>query len=209
MADAPRLFLITPPIADAAAFVPLLEAALGATDVACVLVRTAAPDERSIKAVAGLLAPVAQRSGAAVLVEGEGRLAARIGADGVHVAGNRAAIDEALAALKPDKIVGVGGLVGRDAAMMAGEAGVDYLMFGGPEARLPHLDICAQVEWWAEIFNVPCVGYATHPDRAGEIAAAGAEFVALCEGLWERPEAIAVTLSDVSKVMRPMPEAVR
>ncbi len=36
---APRLYLITPPLAEAAAFAPLLEAALAAGDIACVLLR--------------------------------------------------------------------------------------------------------------------------------------------------------------------------
>lgn len=221
MVDAPRLFLITPPIADASAFAPLLAAAGAAGDVACVLIRAASRDERAIKAIVRTVAPIAQGFGAAALVQQEARFAARLDVDGVHVvAGGDAfqdTLDEALAALKPSKIVGAAGFTGRDAAMAAGEAGVDYLMFGTPSddtapdgpMDLTHEDVCDLVAWWAQIFNVPCVGYARHPDLAGDVAAAGAEFIGLCDGLWERPEAIATTLAAVSKAIAPLPEDVR
>ena len=67
--DAPRLYLITPPIGDAAAFKPLLEAALGAADIACVLLRVAARDEGEAKAILRVLVPVVQAHDAAALIE--------------------------------------------------------------------------------------------------------------------------------------------
>ena len=63
------------------------------------------------------------------------------------------------------------------------------------------------MSWWAEIFNVPCVGYAAHPDDAVGIARAGAEFVALCEGLWDAPDAIVPTLRAVTAMIAPVGEA--
>lgn len=200
-ASAPRLFLITPPVADAALFAPLLEAAVAAVDVACVLLRTRARDEGEAKSIIRVLAKIAQAGDAAALVE-DARLAARVDADGVHVSGSGQTLDEALAALKPRRIVGCGDLAGRDAAMAAGEAGVDYLMFGGPgrgdHDTSDHDAILEQVAWWATIFNVPCVGYAGAPSLAGEIARAGAEFVALCDGLWDAPDEIAMRLREVT-----------
>ena len=97
--DAPRLYLITPPIGDAAAFKPLLEAALGAVDIACVLLRVAARDEGEAKAILRVLVPVVQAHDAAALIERDARLAARVDADGVHLAwatGDGAVLDEAL-----------------------------------------------------------------------------------------------------------------
>ena len=43
-AEPQRLYLVTPPLSDAAAFLPDLEAAMAAGDVACVLARIATPD---------------------------------------------------------------------------------------------------------------------------------------------------------------------
>ena len=42
--DAPRLYLITPPISDWTPYPPLFETAIAACDVACVLLRTSADD---------------------------------------------------------------------------------------------------------------------------------------------------------------------
>ncbi len=217
--DAPRLFLVTPLVTDAAAFKPLLEAAVNAADIACVLLRTAGrqgagsqggePDDD--KAIIRALAPVAQARGAAVLVEGDVRLAARLDVDGVHLgAGTGAAntpLAAALTALQPKKIVGIGGFSGRDAAMQAGETGVDYVMFGFPGGTEDADAVLDQVEWWAELFNVPCVGYAAHLDGAAAVARAGAEFVALCEGLWDAPDTLAARLRAVAAAIVPVPEA--
>ena len=207
--DAPRLYLITPPVDDAAAFKPLLEAALGAVDVACVLLRVAARDEGEAKSILRTLVPVVQAHDAAALVERDARLAARVDADGVHLKGSDgASLDETLGASRPkkaggvEKIVGIGPLAGRDAAMEAGEKGVDYLMFGFPGGAEDA--VAEQVSWWAEIFNVPCVGYAGRPDEAIAIARAGAEFVALCEGLWDAPDTLAATLRAVAAAVVPV-----
>lgn len=207
--EAPRLFLITPPLVTASEFLPSLEAALEATEVACLLIRTRTRVESDIKAIVKLLAPHAQKRGTACLVEHDSRLAMRTDADGIHVEGVGFELETALAAMRPDRIVGVGGLTSRDAAMEAGEAEVDYLMFGAPEGLETHETIRERVEWWAEIFNVPCVGYARRPALAREIAEAGAEFVALCEELWDKPEAIGATLADVARAITPIGEAVR
>ena len=209
--DAPRLYLITPPIGDAAAFKPLLEVALGAVDVACVLLRVAARDEGEAKSILRALVPVVQAHDAAALVERDARLAARVDADGVHLRGpDRASLDEALGASRSRKaggvetIVGVGALPGRDAAMEAGEKGVDYLMFGFPGGPDDPDAVVEQVSWWAEIFNVPCVGYVAHPDDAVTVARAGAEFVALCEGLWDAPGTLDATLRAVAAAVVPV-----
>ena len=207
MSEVPRLYLITPRVSDVARFRPLLETALASVEVACVLLRIAVRDDGEAKTMIRALAPVAQAAGAALLVENDPRLAARADADGVHLAGAGAALEEALAAMHPKKIVGVGALASRDEAMVAGEAGADYLMFGGPDMQQSHDETLERVAWWAEIFNVPCVGYASHPDRAMAIAEAGAEFVALCEGVWE-PD-VAAKLREVATALAAAGEVAR
>lgn len=129
----PRLYLITPPVADADAVAPALKAALNGGDVACVLLRFAPPDEGARKKIAKALAPLAQDAGAALLVPDDPLLAARAGADGVHVQGIGENFAAALESMKPDRIVGIGGLESRDEAMTAGESDADYLMFGDLE----------------------------------------------------------------------------
>ena len=90
-------------------------------------------------------------------------------------------------ALKPNYIAGCGGLASRHDAMLAGETGADYVMFGEPDAqgRRPRLEaVLERVTWWAEVMTIPCVGYAAHTDEIAALAQAGAEFVAIGEEIW-------------------------
>jgi len=144
-----------------------------------VLLRLPAADERTLINRIRELAPLVQERGAALLVEGRPDLVARAGADGAHVTGI-AAVQEAVGALKPDRIVGTGGLVSRHDAMIAAEAGTDYVMFGEPDSagkRPSFAAIRERVEWWTEVFEIPCVAYAASLAEVGDLAAA--EFVAL------------------------------
>ncbi len=191
MAVAPscRLYLVTPPLglADFAAFAPRFAAALAAGDVASALVRVAPEAQGDAKRIAERLIEAAARCDAAILIEGEPRLAARVGADGAHVTGVGEPLFDALASLRPERIVGVGALRGRDEAMAAGEAGVDYLMFGEPRRdgwAPPLAETAERVAWWAEIFETPCVAYAESIEAAGRLARAGADFVAFETAIW-------------------------
>ena len=159
----PRLYLITPPIADAAAFSAQLAAALDAGDVAAVLLRLAEADERSTdQSHQGARWPLVQDKSAALLLDGHAELVARAGADGAHLTGIASFI-EAIEQLKPERIAGAGGLDTRHDAMSAAERGADYVMFGEPDAdgkRPAFPAIEERVAWWAEVFEIPCVGYA-------------------------------------------------
>jgi thiamine-phosphate pyrophosphorylase len=195
-----RLFLILPPNADALAFKPALAAALAAGNIACVLLRSG-PD---LKATAQALMPLVQARDAAFLVEGDPRLAARIGGDGVHVAYSPEAIEDALSSLGADAIVGAGRLETRDEAMSAGELGASYVMFGEPDERgnraAPEL-IVERVAWWAEIFNVPCVAYAGSFDEIAPLAEARAEFVALGDAVWKHPAGPAEAIKQAQAIL--------
>ena len=194
MADAPtcRLYLVTPPLGldDLAAFAKRFAAALAAGDVASALVRVAPEAQGDARRIAERMVEAAARCEAAILIEGEPRLAPRVGADGAHVSGVGEPLSDALASLRPARIVGVGALRGRDDAMAAGEAGADYVMFGEPHRdgwTPPLAETAERVAWWAEIFETPCVAYAAQLDDVAILAAAGADFVALGDALWSAP----------------------
>ncbi len=178
-----RLYLVTPALADAQAAADLLGPALAAADVAAVLLRLAAADERTLINRIKEIAPLVQKHGVALLIDGHAGLAARAGADGSHLTGI-AAVQEAIRSLKPERIVGAGGLASRHDAMVAAESGVDYVMFGEPDAtgnRPSFAAIVERVEWWSEVFEIPCVAYAADLDEIGALAAA--EFVALAPSI--------------------------
>jgi len=187
----PRLYLVTPPVEDAAAFAAPLGAALDAGDIAAVLLRLAEADERTLINRIKALAPLVQNKGAALIIDAHADLVARAGADGAHLTGIDA-FDEALDTLKPERIIGIGGLASRHDAMLAAEHGADYVMFGEPDAagHRPAFDaVDERVAWWAEVFEVPCVGYAASLDEVAALVAAGADFIALGDFIWREPRA--------------------
>ena len=126
-------------------------------------------------------------SDCAVLIENDARLAARLGLDGVHVGGVGGELRETVESQHPNRIVGAGALRTRDEAMTAAEAGADYVMFGEPwgaAKATPLKSLIERVDWWAEIFETPCVAFAGSTEAAGRLARAGADFVALDEAIW-------------------------
>jgi thiamine-phosphate pyrophosphorylase len=198
---APRLYLVTPPVADAGSLAPALADLLAAADVAAVLVRLADGDERSKINRIKTLAPVIQNPGAALLLDGHAELVARAGADGAHVSGIEP-MQAALEQLKPDRIVGVSGLHSRHDSMVAGEAGADYLLFGEPgqDGHRPSTEAIAErLEWWSELFEPPCVGYAENADEAELFAATGAEFIMAGDAIWADARGPQAALADVVK----------
>jgi thiamine-phosphate pyrophosphorylase len=193
----PRLYLVTPPLGDTASLLRDLGPVLAAGDVAALLLRLEAADERTLINRAKSVAAAVQRHDVALLLDGYAELAARAGADGAHLFGI-AALTEAIGALKPDRIAGAGGLRSRHDAMLAAEAGADYVMFGDPDSRGSRPPVEAIIErlgWWSELFEPPCVGYAGSRDEIAPFAETGADFIALGEWLWMQNEGPAAAVA--------------
>jgi thiamine-phosphate pyrophosphorylase len=206
---APRLYLATPLVDDPAQLLAQLPGALAAADVAAVLVRLKSADPRTMTSRAKALAPTIQASGAALLLDasaldGQFELVARSGADGAHVTGI-AAMDAAMPALKPDRIVGIGGLATRHESMTAGEQGADYVLFGEIDAqgvRPSREAVTERLGWWAELFEPPCVAYAASRDEARDFVAAGADFILVDDLVWSDPRGAAAALAELGEAIR-------
>ena len=203
----PRLYLVTPVIEDAAAFSGTLRDALAAADVAAVLLRLKPAGERDLINRIKVLAPLVQEKDTALLLDGWPELVARAGADGAHLTGLEAFL-AAVDSLKPAKIAGCGGVNSRDDAMVAGERGADYVMMGDVAAgqRRPPFDaIVERIEWWSELFTVPCVGFAASLTEIAPLAAAGADFVGVGEAVWDDPRGALTALTEASRLLAPEP----
>jgi thiamine-phosphate pyrophosphorylase len=201
---APRLYLATPVVDDPAALLTELPALLASADVAAVLLRLKETDHRTMISRIKALAPPVQKAGAALLVDGHAELVARGGADGAHLPGI-AALKEALPSLKPDRIAGVGGLTTRHHSMDAGEMGADYVLFGEPDAkgqRPSAQAIAERLDWWAELFEPPCVGFAATLDEAHDFAASGADFVLVGDFIWADPRGAKAALIEVDAAIK-------
>ncbi|BCW90369.1 Thiamine-phosphate synthase [Alphaproteobacteria bacterium SO-S41] len=195
MSDAPRcrLYLITPPALDAAAFAPILEDVLKGGDVACVQLRLKDVSDDVILAAGRILMPIVQAAGAAFIVNDRPDLAKALKADGVHVGQSDASYAEARKLVGPNAIVGVTCHDSRHLAMEAAEAGADYVAFGAlyptTTKDAPTVAPVELVQWWAEVMTTPAVAIGgITVENAAPVIAAGADFLAVSAGVWAHPK---------------------
>jgi thiamine-phosphate pyrophosphorylase len=204
-----RLYLVTPAVTDPTAVKDVLGAAVRSGDVAAVLLRLGAADKRTLINRTKALAQLVQDQGAALLLDCLPDIVAHAGADGAHLS-DVAAFEAALGTLKPERIAGCGGLHTRHDAMLAAEAGADYVMFGEPDQyqHRPSLDaIVERVAWWAELFEIPCVGFAGDIEDVAPLANAGADFIALGDWIFDYPQGAAVAVAEAAHRLAPVEAA--
>jgi thiamine-phosphate pyrophosphorylase len=188
-----RLYLITPPKLDAKLFAETLKRALDAGDVASVQLRLKGVSDDDILRAGEILMAVTQAAGAAFILNDRPDLAARLGADGVHIGQEDASYVEARAAMGPNRIVGVTYHNMRHLAIEAAEVGADYVAFGAffPTAtKEPKTRADVElIQWWAEVMVVPCVAIGgITVENCPPLIAAGADFLAVASGVWDYPQ---------------------
>jgi len=84
------------------------------------------------------------------------------------------------------------------------------VLFGEPDQAgyCPSFEAVAErVTWWAEIFEPPCVGFAETLAEVGVLAAAGADFVAVGDCIFNDFRGPAAALADAVQRIA-LPEAV-
>jgi thiamine-phosphate pyrophosphorylase len=189
--DPARLVLITPLEFNPEVFARQLADALQAAEVAAVLLDMETDDPAAWRRAAEVLCPITQERGAAFILRNNADLVREIGADGIHVTEGEPAIESAKTSFKPDLIVGAGDSTTRHGAMVLGECQPDYVLLGRLE---PDDDIPATfnlVEWWSEIFQIPCIALCAGDwSTVEEVVAAGADFIALRDLVWTDPAGI-------------------
>lgn len=188
-----RLYLITPEKFDLDEFAPVLQRALKGGDMASVQLRLKGASDDDILRAGEILMPVVQQAGAAFILNDRPDLAARMGADGVHVGQEDAPLAAARAAMGPDRIVGVTCHNSKHLAIEAAEAGADYVAFGAffPTAT-KEAKTRADIEilrWWAETMVVPSVAIGgITVQNAKPLIEAGADFLAVAAGIWNHAD---------------------
>jgi len=204
-----RLYLITPPrIDDPQAFAATLADAMSGGDVACLQIRLKDASDAHIAEVVRVLAPIAQARDVAVILNDRPDLAAKLGCDGVHVGQSDMGCAEARKVVGRDRIVGVTCHDSRHLAMEAAEAGADYVAFGAffdtatkdaPTRAAPEI-----LTIWQETMQIPCVAIGgITVETAGQMAAAGADFIAVSAGVWGYPEGPKAAVAAFNGVLRP------
>ncbi|MGQ9368979.1 thiamine phosphate synthase [Azospirillum sp. ST 5-10] len=192
MADC-RLYLVTPPALEPAAFAVRLAEALDAGDVACVQLRLKDCDDDTVRRAVDALRPVAQDRGVAFILNDHPGLARETGCDGVHVGQTDTPYRKARQIVGADAIVGVTCHDSRHLAMVAAEDGADYVAFGSFFPTLTkdveHHAAPDLLSWWTELMEVPCVAIGgITPENCGPLVRAGADFLAVVGAVWNHPQ---------------------
>ncbi|WP_022700536.1 thiamine phosphate synthase [Oceanicaulis alexandrii] len=200
-----ELYLLTPPKIDDD-FADVLARTLDAGRVSALQLRLKEHSDAEIEALAPKLIEIAHQRGVSVILNDDAALAAKLGCDGVHIGQEDGSIRDARAVMGPKAIVGVTCHDSRHLAMTAGEQGADYVAFGAffdtatksPKTRAD-LDILV---WWTELFELPCVAIGgITAENASELIAAGADYIAVCGGVWSHPDGPEAACAGLSQLL--------
>ena len=186
-----RLYLITPPTLPEN-FERLLAEALDAGDVAAVQLRLKNTTGELILKTIDRLRPIVQSRDVAFLLNDHPGLAQKSGCDGAHIGQTDMPIAQARKILG-DLTLGVTCHNSRHLAMIAGEAGADYVAFGAffPTATKepPEMADIETLKLWAETMEIPCVAIGgISPENCAPLVQAGAEFLAVIGAVWNHPQ---------------------
>ena len=177
-----RLVLVASPAGDVPASVTAVGEAMAGGDIASVILARFNAGEDVFRDWAAAVVPIIQGAGAAAVIAGDTQAAGRIKADGIHVAGKRDQLSDAVKKFQPKWIVGADVRSSRHDALELGEERPDYLFAGRldgdthPEPEPKSLELA---EWLAQMIEIPCIAMAGYtPESVVEAAATGADFVA-------------------------------
>ena len=187
-----QLYLVSPaqPGPDHAA---ALAAALAAGGrVAAYQLRLKGAPDAQVLDWAARLAPLCRDHGVAFILNDRADLAARCGADGVHLGQSDGSVAAARQLLGRAAQIGVTCHASRHLAMEAGEAGADYVGFGSffpsttkASEHRPGPEILA---WWSRLMVLPCVAIGgITAGNARPLVEAGADFLAVSAAIWHHP----------------------
>ena len=201
-----RLYLITPPRIDPAAFRDDLAMALDAGDVACVQLRLKDIDDNAVRRAAEILLPVAHDRSVDLIMNDRPDLAYDTGCDGVHIGQEDASYREARSLLGRDAIIGVTCHQSRDLSIVAADAGADYVAFGAfyrSGTKTPKSQADPEIlRWWSELMVTPCVAVGgITVDNCPPLIAAGADFLSVVAGIWNYREGPAAAVKAFNEVL--------
>lgn len=202
-----RLYLISP-LEVGGGFPARLARALDAGPVAAFQFRVKGVGEHQAARLAEPLQRLCAECDVAFIVNDSVTLAKRLGADGVHLGQSDGDPREARAALGHQAQIGITCHDSRHLAMEAGEKGADYVAFGAffPTATkaTSHRADPSILTWWSTLFELPCVAIGgITPDNGRALVEAGADFLAVCGGVWTHPEGPDAAVEAFRKVMQP------
>ena len=208
--ERPRLYLITPPqIDDLAAFTDTFKAAIAGGDIASLQVRMKSGsliDLAATRSVAAALKPICNANDIALFINDSPQLALALEADGVHLGADDMDIAEDRKLLGSEMVIGATCKSSRHQAMIAGEAGADYVAFGAFYPTTTKADTTPadlDVLTWCQMFlTLPCVAIGGITlSNAAPLVQAGADFLAVSTGVWQHPDGPAAAVAMFNRVI--------
>lgn len=149
--------------------------------------KSGSPAQRQQQAAA--LASLCQRYGALFIVNDDPRLAAAVGADGVHLGQDDMSVAEARRLVGPQAIIGVSCYASLELARQAAAAGADYIAFGSlypsatkPQAVRAPLALLSAAKQQLQLPVVAIGGI--DASNAAPVIAAGADAVAVISSVF-------------------------
>lgn len=193
--DPCKLYLLTPPKIEPAAFADELQRAIAAKPeiVGAVQLRLKDVSDDDFRRAADTLIPVCHGFDIPLIINDRPDIAKDTGADGVHVGQQDASYGEARALLGPDAIVGVTCHASRDLAIEAGDAGADYVAFGAffpsQSKEAKHHATTEILEFWSQMTVIPCVAIGgITAENCRPLVDAGANYLAVIGSVWSHPD---------------------
>jgi thiamine-phosphate pyrophosphorylase len=201
-----QLYLISPVRFDPP-FPDQLKAALEGGPVAAFQLRLKDAADDQILRAAEQLMPICAANDVAFILNDRIDLAKACGADGVHLGQGDGDPREARRLLGPAAQIGVTCHDSRHLAMEAGEAGADYVAFGAffptNTKETVHRPEPSILGWWSTLFELPCVAIGgITPANGRALVEAGADFLAVCSGIWADPDGPAAAVAAFQEVLR-------
>lgn len=139
------------------------------------------------------LLEMCRQAGALFLVNDDVELCAAVAADGVHLGEDDAGVADARARLGAQCLIGASCYNDLERARAAADAGADYVAFGSvypsptkPLARRADLDLLRRARRELDI-PICAIGGIT-PENAAPVLAAGADMIAVVQGISEAPD---------------------
>jgi thiamine-phosphate pyrophosphorylase len=186
------LYAVTPDLADTALLLDKTQAAL-AGGARLVQYRNKIADGNLRREQAAALRELCRRRGAPLIINDDVGLACEIGADGVHVGADDAAVAVARAQIGGGKILGVSCYNDLQRALLAAAQGADYVAFGSffassvkPGAVRAPLALLQQARQKLRLPLVAIGGITL--DNASGLIGAGADAVAVIAALFAAPD---------------------
>ncbi len=201
-----QIYLLTPPVIDDIdAFCTRLKSTLSGGHVAVVQIRLKDLDDSALIQAAKSISHICQAAGVSVVLNDRPDLAVKIGADGAHIGQDDMDYFSSRDVLGGDAILGVTCHNSKELAFAAANAGADYVAFGAffetstktPKSRAK-LEI---LSWWQEAVEIPSVAIGgITVDNAAQVIEAGADFIAVCAGVWDYKDGPEAALKQLSKL---------